>query len=93
MKKSVTITVIAVLLMAWAMPLLAGELEKVDINTATLEQLMTLTGVGESYAERIIEHREKNGKFQKPEDITLVKGIGEKTFQINKERIVVNTKK
>jgi competence protein ComEA len=92
MKRKV-LAVLAVLLIAWAMPVLAGELEKVDINTATREQLMTLTGVGESYADRIIEHRENIGKFKKPEDITQVKGIGEKTFEINKERIVVTTKK
>ncbi len=93
MKKKVSITVIAVLLMALAMPLLADELAKVDINTATKEQLMSLTGVGESYADRIIEHREKNGRFQKPEDIMQVKGIGEKTFETNRDRIVVTTKK
>ncbi len=93
MKRKVALTVLAVLLVAWAMPLLADELAKVDINTASKEQLMSLTGVGESYAERIIAHREQNGKFQKPEDIMQVKGIGERTFENNRDRIVVNIKK
>ena len=93
MRKKLTITLIAVLLMAYAMPLIAEELAKVDINAASKEQLMALDGVGESYAERIIEYREKNGKFQRPEDIMHVKGIGEKTFEKIKDKIVVNVKK
>lgn len=83
------------LMMAWAVPALAEEaaqadsMGKVNINTADLEQLMSLNGIGESYANRIIEYRDKNGPFQAPEDILKVKGIGEKTFEANKDRIVV----
>ena len=53
---------------------------KVNINTATLEQLMTLPGVGESTAQKIITYRQQNGKFNKIEDIKSVSGIGESKF-------------
>lgn len=62
--------------------------EKININTASKVQLMKLPGVGEAYANRIIEHR-KNSPFTRPEDIMIIKGIGEKRFQNMKEFIVV----
>ena len=61
----------------------------VNINTATTEELTQLTGVGQKYAERIVTYRTENGPFKAPEDIMLVAGIGEKTFEANKDRIVV----
>ena len=63
--------------------------EKVNLNTATTEQLETLPGVGPAMAKRIIEHRTKSGKFTKIEDLLNIKGIGEKKFQKIKERLVV----
>jgi comEA protein len=62
---------------------------KVNINTAGKEQLMDLPRIGEKIAERIIEYREKNGKFKRPEDIMKVKGIGEKTFKKFEKRLVI----
>lgn len=79
------------LMMAWAVPALAEEAGLVNINTASVEQLMTLEGIGESYAKRIIEFREKNGPFQTPEDLLKIKGIGEKTLEINKDRIILSS--
>lgn len=64
-------------------------MEKVNINTATVEQLMKLDRVGAQYAQRIVEYRENVGAFEKPEDIMKVKGIGKKTWEANKDRIVV----
>jgi competence protein ComEA len=52
----------------------------VNINTATQAQLESLPGLGVKVAERILEYREKNGKFKKVEDLMNVKGIGEKSF-------------
>ena len=49
----------------------------VNINTADAQELMTLTGIGEKLAGRIIDYREENGAFEKPQDITLVPGIGD----------------
>ena len=51
--------------------------ERVNINTAGLEELMTLPGIGEIRAQAIIDDRELNGPFRYPEDLTRVKGIGE----------------
>jgi competence protein ComEA len=64
-------------------------METVNINTASVEQLSQLDRIGAKYAERIVEYREINGPFEKPEDIMKVKGIGKKTWEANKDRIVV----
>ena len=53
------------------------EAPPVDVNTATLEELDTLPGIGPALAERIIEYREEYGPFEAPEDLLEVKGIGE----------------
>ena len=61
---------------------------KVNINTATVEELKTLKGVGEKKAEAIIEYRKKNGSFKTKEDLMKVRGIGKKLFDSFQERIV-----
>lgn len=58
----------------------AGVGEKVNINTASAEQLDTLPGVGESTAQKIIADREANGPFSSPEDLKRVSGIGDKKY-------------
>ena len=70
----------------------AGPAEKVNINAATADQLQALPGIGPSYAQRIVEYREKNGPFKKVEDLLNVTGIGEKTFEKIKDRITVGGK-
>lgn len=77
------------LVMAWVAPVVAEDMAKINLNTATKEELLTLDGIGESYADRIIAYRENNGPFQSSEEILQVKGIGEKTYQKIKGRIVV----
>jgi competence protein ComEA len=93
MMKRATMAVITLLtvalMMAWAVPAMAEDMGKVNINTATRDQLMTLSGIGASYADRIVEYREKNGPFQAPGDLLKVKGIGEKTLEANQGRIEV----
>lgn len=59
----------------------------VNINTATQEELMKLSGIGEVYAQRIIDYRTTNGAFQSIEDIKKVSGIGNITFENIKEQI------
>ena len=63
--------------------------DMININTANLEQLMKISGVGKTKAEAIISYREKNGDFKKKEDITKVRGIGKATFEKIKDKIEV----
>jgi competence protein ComEA len=70
-------------------PVLCAEEGKININEASVDQLTQLKNIGQTYAERIVQYREQNGPFEKPEDIMKVKGIGAKTWDLNKERIVV----
>ena len=58
----------------------AATIATVNLNTATQAQLETLPGIGAKAAQRILEYRQKNGSFKKPEDLMNVKGIGEKAF-------------
>ncbi len=57
------------------------KVELVSINSADLEKLMTLPGIGRSTAEKIIAYREENGSFYSLEDLMNVKGIGKKKFE------------
>ena len=66
----------------------------VDINTANAETLSAeLDGVGMSKAKAIVEYREKHGPFKNPEDLSLVKGIGDRTVELNRANIRVTTVK
>ena len=62
---------------------------KVNINMATKEELMTLSGIGESKADSIIQYREQQGKFQNIEDIMNISGIKDGLFQKIKDYITV----
>lgn len=59
----------------------AGDQSKVRINSATLEEIMTLNGIGAKKAEAILAYREENGPFTVPEDLLEVSGIGERTLE------------
>lgn len=79
------------LLMVWLLGLgLSGVLllaaprrpeRPVNLNTATVTELMQLPRVGPRTAQRIIAFRQEHGRFQRPEELMHVKGIGEKTFR------------
>jgi len=100
---SMTLTIIALLTLLIVNPAFAaGEkegvtkstetlasMEKININKADTKTLTTLKGIGKDRAVKIIEYREKNGPFQKIEDLMKVKGIGKKIFEQNKNVLSV----
>lgn len=61
----------------------------VDLNTATLEDLVALPGIGEVLAQRILEYRKQHGKFSRIEELEKVKGLGASKLQALKEHVVV----
>ena len=62
---------------------------KININTADITQLQTITGVGPVTAQKIIDYRTQNGNFGSIEDLKNVSGIGDKTFENMKEQVTV----
>lgn len=73
-----------------SLPVLAAEARRVNINSADAAQLALLPRVGPSVAQRIVAFRKENGPFKAPEDLMLVQGIGEKTFQLLKPYVAVS---
>lgn len=63
--------------------------KKISLNTATLEELMTLSGIGEEKAKLIIEYRNTNGKFNNIEELLNIKGIGQAIFDKIKDNITI----
>ncbi len=71
------------------LPLLAFA-DPVDINTADAATLSkSLKGVGMAKAEAIVEYRKKHGPFKNADELSLVKGIGERTVDLNRDDIRV----
>ena len=81
----------AIALLSLPMLAFAGQ---VDVNTADAETIAAeLNGVGLSKAKAIVEYRTKHGPFQSVDDLSLVKGIGERTVDKNRSDIQVSTPK
>ena len=75
-------------LLLWPMFAFAGP---VNVNTADAETISAeLKGVGLSKAKAIVEYRKKHGPFHSADDLTLVKGIGERTVELNRSDIQVS---
>jgi competence ComEA-like helix-hairpin-helix protein len=79
-----------------ATPQYANELQstkpaqtRININTASENELETLPGIGKSLAERIIEHRQKFGPFRRPEHLIIVRGVSDKRFRALRDLITV----
>ncbi len=62
---------------------------RININTASANELETLPGVGTSLAERILEHREKFGPFRRAEHLIIVRGISDRRFRALRDLITV----
>lgn len=62
---------------------------KINLNTASAAELETLPGIGPSFAQRILDYRTANGRFNSVEDLKNIPGIGEKTFQKLKDLVTV----
>ena len=65
----------------------------IDLNSASVADLEGLPGIGRRTAERIVEHRQKNGAFKKIEELMNIKGIGEKSFLKLKPMVTVGADK
>jgi competence protein ComEA len=62
----------------------------VNINSASAEQIAeALRGIGQSKAQAIVDYREAYGQFGSPEEIVFVRGVGDSTYEMNKEDILV----
>jgi competence protein ComEA len=68
---------------------MAEEIGKIDLNKATVEDLVKLKGIGQTYAERIIDYREKNGPFKNVQELLAIKGIGEKKLESIKDLLMI----
>ena len=88
-KMVISVLVMVLVGLAGVINVNAGEIKEVNINTASAEELTQLKGIGSNHAAKIIEFREKNGPFKKPEDLIQVPRIGRKTFEKNKDLIRV----
>jgi len=89
LQSRISLAIVVVLVFAWFTAAWAEDLPRININTASADELAQLKGVGVKKAAVIIEYRETNGPFKLPEDFLKVPGIGPKTFETNKDRIVV----
>ena len=68
-----------------------GTLGKIDINTASVEQLTSLPGIGPGLAERIVQYRTENGYFIRLEDLLNIDGIGKTKLENIKEFICISS--
>jgi competence ComEA-like helix-hairpin-helix protein len=64
----------------------------ININTATVEQLQQLPGIGPETAKRIVRHREKHGPFRRVEELLVIQGISQKKFEELKPYVTVSEK-
>jgi competence protein ComEA len=96
LKKLFVLTIAVALVVAIVPGLLAVEVEKIsddtakiNINTASVEELLELKFIGPKFAERIVQYRTEHGPFERVEDIMKVRGIGPTALDANKDIMTV----
>lgn len=78
------------LLFLWvAKPTWSAETKPININTASMAELMSIKGIGEAKARAIVEHREKHGPFKTVDELKNVSGIGDKLLATLKPQVTV----
>lgn len=92
MKRCIAVCLAMAFILGWV-PVLWAEnvqdLQKVNINQASVEELTQLHRIGAKYAQRIVTYRDEHGPFAAPEDLMKVPGIGARVYEENKDRISV----
>jgi competence protein ComEA len=88
-KRMMVLFVALAMVMAFCGSIQAENTGKINLNKATVEEISQLKGIGMKYAERIVQYRDKNGPFKNIEDLLNVQGIGPKTLEKNKDRIII----
>jgi competence protein ComEA len=78
-KRLFCVSTLVLVLLVGSFPAFAGP--KVNINTATVEQLVEVKGIGEVLAQRIVEYRRAHGVFKSLNELDNVKGVGGKTLE------------
>ncbi|MEK6335296.1 MAG: ComEA family DNA-binding protein [Acidobacteriota bacterium] len=68
-------------------PASAAQSGRINLNSASANELETLPGIGKGLAARIIEHREKYGAFRRPEHLLMVRGISDQRYRALRDRV------
>ena len=89
MKKVLVAWLLVCFMLVTAAPVVAAADGKIDINTASVEELTQLNKIGPKTAERIVAYRSANGPFKSVEDLRNVKGVGDKILDLNRDRITI----
>lgn len=89
MKKAALIVLLSLMLFFVKLSLVLSA-EKINLNTATVAELMTLPYIGEDTARNILEYREKHKGFKNIEELKAINGIGKKKYENLKDLITVN---
>jgi competence protein ComEA len=92
MRKVLVVFLLVCFMSTMVAPVVAATGDKININTASIEELSQLQKVGPKTAERIVAYRKAHGPFKVVDELKNVKGVGDKILELNKDRITVGKK-